>query len=156
MVTNTQVKHLLLKLLKNGVNCFQLKFSCMLGGQPRAVGKRTPRFPVSSLYRKDVRDNIVYLNKRSGKSEGEKDDDVAHEAALALAVASHKSSSPQVSGSPFNRTKRLKPSPVQSWERMVVICTWMFNLIISPSVLSVDWGLLVSFSCDLELTIWSN
>ncbi|KAK4769059.1 hypothetical protein SAY86_027209 [Trapa natans] len=88
------------------------------GDQPRAVGKRTPRFPVSSLYRRDGRDNSIYQNKRSGKPEGEKDDVVAHEAALALAVASHKSNSPQASGSPFNRSKRLKPSPVQSWERM--------------------------------------
>ncbi|KAK4748829.1 hypothetical protein SAY87_015415 [Trapa incisa] len=88
------------------------------GGQPRAVGKRTPRIPVSSLHRREGRDNSIYLDKNSGRPEGEKDDAVAHEAALALAVASHKSNSPQVSRSLFNRSKQLKPSPVQSWERM--------------------------------------
>lgn len=122
------------------LNCFQLKISCVLGGQPRAVGKRTPRFPVSSLYRRDGRDNFTSLNKRCGKSEGENDDDVAHEAALALAVASNKGGSPQASGSPFNRTKRLKPSPVQNWERMVFSFTCIFSFAVILSGLLVDGG----------------
>ncbi|XP_031402656.1 protein ALWAYS EARLY 2-like isoform X1 [Punica granatum] len=89
------------------------------GGQPRAVGKRTPRFPVSSLYRRDGRENFVSMNKRVGKSESDaNDDDVAHEAALALAVASNRGGSPQVSRSLFNRTDWMKASPMQSWERM--------------------------------------
>lgn len=86
---------------------------------PRVVGKRTPRFPVSFLNKKDGRENHVSLNKRGRKSEADAtDDDVAHGAALVLTAASHRGGSPQVSRSPYGRKGQLKGSPVQSWERM--------------------------------------
>ncbi|XP_056166610.1 protein ALWAYS EARLY 2-like isoform X2 [Syzygium oleosum] len=87
--------------------------------QPRVVGKRTPRFPVSFLYKKDGRENHVSLGKRGRKSEADAtDDDVAHGAALVLTAASHRGGSPQVSRSPYGRKVQSKVSPVQSWERM--------------------------------------
>ncbi|KAF8035869.1 hypothetical protein BT93_C1789 [Corymbia citriodora subsp. variegata] len=86
---------------------------------PRVVGKRTPRFPVSFLYKKDGRENHVSQSKRGRKSEADAtDDDVAHGAALVLTAASHRGGSPQVSRSPYGRKMQLKGSPVQSWERM--------------------------------------
>ncbi|XP_048133322.1 protein ALWAYS EARLY 2-like isoform X3 [Rhodamnia argentea] len=87
--------------------------------EPRVVGKRTPRFPVSFLYKKDGRENHVSLSKRGRKSVADAtDDDVAHGAALVLTAASHRGGSPQVSRSPYGRKVQSKVSPVQSWERM--------------------------------------
>ncbi|KAF7817907.1 uncharacterized protein G2W53_023362 [Senna tora] len=83
--------------------------------QPRAVGKRTPRFPVS-YYKKDDRKNYVSPNKRSPKSEvNGNDDEVAHVAALALTEAAQRGGSPQVSQTPYRRAE--KSSPVRSWGR---------------------------------------
>uniref|UniRef100_A0A5B6ZU57 SANT domain-containing protein n=1 Tax=Davidia involucrata TaxID=16924 RepID=A0A5B6ZU57_DAVIN len=80
-----------------------------------AVGKRTPRFPVSYSFRKVDSENYVSSNKRGRKSEV--DDEVAHGAALALAEALQRGGSPQVSHSPF-KTERMKLSPLHSCERM--------------------------------------
>nr|XP_048323784.1 protein ALWAYS EARLY 2-like isoform X1 [Ziziphus jujuba var. spinosa] len=88
------------------------------GNQPRAVGKRTPRFPVSYSHRKDYMENYISPIKRGRKLENENDDEVAHVAALALAEASQRGGSPQVSQTPYRRTEPIKSSPVQSWERM--------------------------------------
>ncbi|KAK9265918.1 hypothetical protein L1049_012597 [Liquidambar formosana] len=74
----------------------------------RAVGKRTPRFPVSYSYKKEGRKLEVDAN----------DDDVAHVAALALTEASQRGGSPQVSRTPYRRTNYMKTSPVKSGERM--------------------------------------
>ncbi|XP_059437111.1 protein ALWAYS EARLY 2-like isoform X2 [Corylus avellana] len=83
------------------------------GTQPRAVGKRTPRFPISYSHKKDDSKFYVSPNKRGWKSDID-DDEVAHVAALALTEASQRGGSP----TPYRRTEHTKSSPVQSWERM--------------------------------------
>uniref|UniRef100_A0A1D1ZCD6 Protein ALWAYS EARLY 3 n=1 Tax=Anthurium amnicola TaxID=1678845 RepID=A0A1D1ZCD6_9ARAE len=89
------------------------------GSRPRAVGKRTPRFPVSYTYDREERHMFVSPYKRV-KSGGDADDDEGvHVAALALAEASQRGGSPQVSRTP-SRTERAKSSPVQSVERKYV------------------------------------
>ncbi|KAJ7977966.1 Protein ALWAYS EARLY 3 [Quillaja saponaria] len=89
------------------------------GSQPRAVGKRTPRFPVSHSYKKDDRQNYVSPNKRGRKLEIEANDDVvAHVAALALTEASQRGGSPHVSQTTYRRAEHPKSSPIRSWERM--------------------------------------
>ncbi|KAL6278601.1 hypothetical protein ACE6H2_022202 [Prunus campanulata] len=87
------------------------------GGQPRAVGKRTPRFPVSYAYKKDDRDTYVSPIKKGRRSEGDNDDEVAHVAAL-LTEASQRGGSPQISRMPYRRPVHVKSSSVQSSERM--------------------------------------
>ncbi|KAH0994839.1 hypothetical protein GBA52_018703 [Prunus armeniaca] len=87
------------------------------GGQPRAVGKRTPRFPVSYAYKKDDRDTYVSPIKKGRRSEGDNDDEVVHVAAL-LTEASQRGGSPQISQTPYRRTVHVKSSSVQSSERM--------------------------------------
>ncbi|XP_076921903.1 protein ALWAYS EARLY 3-like [Bidens hawaiensis] len=68
------------------------------------VRKRTPRFPISHLSRRDNSGNPVSPYKRSQKREV---DDVAHGAALALTEALQRGGSPQVSQSPY----RVKTTP---------------------------------------------
>ncbi|KAK1292003.1 Protein ALWAYS EARLY 2 [Acorus calamus] len=70
------------------------------GNKPRAVGKRTPRFPV--LYDRDENANTQSQNKKELKPELYDDDyDVAHGAALALAEALQRGGSPQMVNSKF-------------------------------------------------------
>lgn len=96
-----------------------LKRSRTDGSQPRAVKKRTPRFPVSYSQKKDGRDDYIPLNKKDRRSAVDtNDDEVAHVAALALTEASQRGGSPQVSQSPYKRTEHGKSSPVQSWDKM--------------------------------------
>ncbi|KAL6009859.1 hypothetical protein ACLOJK_000290 [Asimina triloba] len=88
------------------------------GNRPRAVGKRTPRFPVSYLHDRTVKGNNYFPNKQGLKSAADADDDdVARVAALALAEASQRGGSPQVSRTPSRRTENMKPSPIQSGEK---------------------------------------
>ncbi|KAF8369540.1 hypothetical protein HHK36_032442 [Tetracentron sinense] len=88
------------------------------GTQPRAVGKRTPRFPVSYSNDKYDRETFVSLNKQGPTSEVDAiDNEVAHVVALALAEASHRGGYPQLSQSPNRRTEHMKPSTIQN-ERM--------------------------------------
>ncbi|KAL5566063.1 hypothetical protein UlMin_029227 [Ulmus minor] len=87
------------------------------GNQPRAVGKRTPRFPVSHAHRKDYMQNYVSPIRKGRKSENDNDDEVAHGAALALAEASQRGGSPQVS-TPYRKPEHMSLSPAQSWERI--------------------------------------
>jgi len=87
---------------------------------PHAVGKRTPRVPVSYSYKKDYTENYVSPYRRSLKSTTDaNDDEVAHVVALALTEAAQRGGSPQVSQSPCRRAEK-KPSPVQRWERKVL------------------------------------
>ncbi|KAI4301784.1 hypothetical protein L6164_035031 [Bauhinia variegata] len=87
------------------------------GTQPRAVGKRTPRYPISYSHKRDTRKDYVWPNKRSLKSEVDaNDDDVAHVAALALTEAAQRGGSPQVSQTQYRKAEQ-KSSPGQSWER---------------------------------------
>ncbi|OVA06495.1 SANT/Myb domain [Macleaya cordata] len=89
------------------------------GSRPRAVGKRTPRFPVSYPYDKRDREKFVSPNKRGSKSDLDAhDDEVAHGAVLALAEALQRGGSPQVSHTPNRRSELIRPSPVRNSERM--------------------------------------
>ncbi|XP_022640907.1 protein ALWAYS EARLY 1 isoform X4 [Vigna radiata var. radiata] len=84
---------------------------------PHAVGKRTPRVPVSYSYKKDYTENYVSPYRRSLKSTTDaNDDEVAHVVALALTEAAQRGGSPQVSQSTCRRAEP-KPSPVLRWER---------------------------------------
>ncbi|XP_043707298.1 protein ALWAYS EARLY 2-like isoform X2 [Telopea speciosissima] len=88
------------------------------GSQPRAKGKRTPRFPVSFTYNRDDRDKFLSPNKQGLRSYVDaNDDDVAHDVALALAEASQRGSSPQFSQTPNRRIGRMRSS-LQNGERM--------------------------------------
>lgn len=81
------------------------------GGQPRAVGKRTPRFPVSYLHKKDNGGNYVSPIKRNRKSDNDNEDEVAHVAALALTEAAQRVGSPQVS-TPYKRQENHPQSEI--------------------------------------------
>ncbi|KAI3810539.1 hypothetical protein L1987_20156 [Smallanthus sonchifolius] len=63
------------------------------------VRKRTPRFPINHLSRRDNSGNHVSPYKRSQKKEV---DDVAHGAVLALTEGLQRGGSPQVSQSPYH------------------------------------------------------
>jgi len=98
----------------------------ILGTQPRAVGKRTPRFPISHSNKKDDTKLRVSPNKRGWKSDiDDNDDEVAHVAALALTEASQRGGSPKISQTQYRRTEHTK-SPVQSWERIVFLFFFFF------------------------------
>ncbi|KAG2695565.1 hypothetical protein I3760_07G018600 [Carya illinoinensis] len=89
------------------------------GAQPRAVRKRTPRFPVSFSHKKDVAETYASPSKRGRKLEVDTNDDkVARVAALTLAEASQRGGSPQISQTSYRRTEHITSSPAQSWERM--------------------------------------
>ncbi|XP_050223660.1 protein ALWAYS EARLY 2 isoform X2 [Mercurialis annua] len=92
-----------------------LKKGPFKGGQPRAVGKRTPRVAIS-------RENYDSLKKGQKSENGDNDDEVAHVAALALTEALQRGGSPQVSHTPRKRTERISSSPVGSWDRMSKSC----------------------------------
>lgn len=88
------------------------------GSRPRAVGKRTPRFPVSHSY-ENIKGEKYFSQTRKGlKLRADNDDDVAHSIAMALAEASKRGGSPQVSQTPNRRSDSLMSSPCQSAERM--------------------------------------
>ncbi|CAL5393210.1 unnamed protein product [Camellia sinensis] len=89
------------------------------GTRPRAVGKRTPRFPISYSYEKINGEKFFSPTRRGLKLKVDaNDDDVAHEVALALAEASQRGGSPQVSQTPNRRTDTVMLSPILSGERM--------------------------------------
>ena len=99
-----------------------------LGRPLHAVGKRTPRFPVSYLRKKDDGENYVSPKKKRRKSEINADDnDDEHAAVLALTEALQRVDSPQMSQTPCRRTENMKSSPVQSWDRMVFYCRPFFH-----------------------------
>ncbi|XP_015696072.1 protein ALWAYS EARLY 2 isoform X2 [Oryza brachyantha] len=86
-----------------------------VGNKPRAVGKRTPRVPVASMYQRDEK---VGPSNRQAKPEGNNgDDEGAHVAALALAEVLHRGGSPQVSQTPGRSGDRMFLSPVKSTDR---------------------------------------
>ncbi|WOL02517.1 protein ALWAYS EARLY 2-like isoform X2 [Canna indica] len=87
------------------------------GNQPRVVGKRTPRIPVSNVYNKDERGKTTYLSRQPSKTEvNTVDDEGAHVAALALAEVLQRGGSPQVSRTPGRRVDHIS-SPVKSSEQ---------------------------------------
>ncbi|KAJ4974391.1 hypothetical protein NE237_007565 [Protea cynaroides] len=88
------------------------------GSRPRAVGKRTPRFPVSHTYDRDDWGKFLSPNKQGLKSYVDaNDDEVAHEVALALAEASQRGGSPHVSQMSNGRNERIRSSSVQNGPR---------------------------------------
>ncbi|KAL0919995.1 hypothetical protein M5K25_009092 [Dendrobium thyrsiflorum] len=88
------------------------------GSRPRAVGKRTPRIPVP-FFLKDDRNRIVSPCKLGLKSEcNAVDDEGVHVAALALAEASQRGGSPQISRTP-SRRPHLRYSPAPSGENKI-------------------------------------
>ncbi|XP_024026911.1 protein ALWAYS EARLY 2 [Morus notabilis] len=82
------------------------------GSQPRAVGKRTPRFPVSYSHKKDFGENYDSPLKRNRKSDHDNEDDVLHVAALALTEAAQRVGSPQVS-TPYKRQEHHPQSELE-------------------------------------------
>ncbi|PIA61564.1 hypothetical protein AQUCO_00300823v1 [Aquilegia coerulea] len=86
------------------------------GSRPRAVGKRTPRFPVSYSYDKYEGQKFVSPNKQVRKSEVDANDDEV--AVLVLAEALQRGGSPQVSQTPNKRKELMRPSFVRNGERM--------------------------------------
>ncbi|KAI3469413.1 hypothetical protein Pfo_026076 [Paulownia fortunei] len=82
------------------------------GSRPRPVGKRTPRFPVSFSYENVSREKYFSPTRQGLKLKANADDDeVAHEIAIALAEASQRGGSPQVSGTPNKRAESVMSSP---------------------------------------------
>lgn len=88
----------------------------LVGNRPRAVGKRTPRVPVASMYHRDDR-GVAYRQTRTDAKNG--DDEGAHVAALALAEVCQRGGSPQVSETPGRSGDRMFLSPVKNSDRKV-------------------------------------
>ncbi|TYH82554.1 hypothetical protein ES332_D02G069500v1 [Gossypium tomentosum] len=85
--------------------------------RPRAVGKRTPRVPISFSHDKNKGERYFSPIRQGMKLKVDAvDDDVAHEVALALTEASQRGGSPQVSRTPNRKAET--PSPVINSERM--------------------------------------
>nr|XP_015631926.1 protein ALWAYS EARLY 2 isoform X1 [Oryza sativa Japonica Group] len=85
-----------------------------VGNKPRAVGKRTPRVPVASMYQRDEK---IGPTNRQAKPDGNGDDEGAHVAALALAEVFQRGGSPQDSQTPGRSGDRMFLSPVKSTDR---------------------------------------
>ncbi|KAL5541821.1 hypothetical protein UlMin_009531 [Ulmus minor] len=93
--------------------CLSLLKKKRSGLVPHAVGKRTPRFPVS--HSKD--------NRETNFSPAKLDlnlnmDDVAHKIAMALTEASNRSGSPQVSQTSSRKVEGALQSPLQDGRRL--------------------------------------
>ncbi|KAK9289020.1 hypothetical protein L1049_017491 [Liquidambar formosana] len=96
-----------------------LKKRRSVGSRPPAVGKRTPRVPVSYFFDKDSGERYSLPTRQGLKLKADAyDDDVAHEIALALTEASQRGGSPQVSRTPNRKRENVMSSPVQNGERM--------------------------------------
>ncbi|XP_068658767.1 protein ALWAYS EARLY 3-like isoform X2 [Aristolochia californica] len=87
------------------------------GSRPRAVGKRTPRFPVSYTCDKEDRAKVGSSNRHGVKTELDSDDDEVAHVVLALAGASQRAVSPRASLTPSKRAENMKPSSIQSNRR---------------------------------------
>ncbi|XP_022740959.1 protein ALWAYS EARLY 3-like isoform X2 [Durio zibethinus] len=84
--------------------------------RPRAVGKRTPRVPISFSHDKNKGERYFSPIRQGVKPKVDAVvDDVAHEIALALTKASQRGGSPQVSRTPNRKAET--PSPVLNNER---------------------------------------
>lgn len=130
---------------------FSIDGSYILGNQPRAVKKRTPRFPVSYSQKKDDRDDYIPLNKKDRRSAVDaNDDEVAHVAALALTEASQRGGSPQVSQSPHKKTEHGKSSPVQTWDKMVFDCLFILVVFFFMLIVSFYSKINVCVFCTCE------
>ncbi|CAI9762702.1 unnamed protein product [Fraxinus pennsylvanica] len=88
------------------------------GSRPRPVGKRTPRFPVSFSY-ENINSETYFSPTRQGlKLKANANvEEVAHEIAIALAEASQRGGSPQVSRTPNRRAESAMSSPFRNAQR---------------------------------------
>ncbi|KAK6254539.1 hypothetical protein SCA6_015844 [Theobroma cacao] len=85
--------------------------------RPRAVGKRTPRVPISFSHDKNKGERYFSPIRQGMKLKVDTvDDDVAHEIALVLTEASQRGGSPQVSRTPNRKAEA--SSPILNSERM--------------------------------------
>ncbi|KAF5465516.1 hypothetical protein F2P56_015513 [Juglans regia] len=105
--------------IASSYGCLSLLKKRRSGIKPHAVGKRTPRVPVSYTFDKDSREKKFSPARQGSKQKVDaKDDDVAHEIALVLTEASQRGGSPQLSQTPNRKSNGAAPSPVQNGERM--------------------------------------
>ncbi|XP_051127509.1 protein ALWAYS EARLY 3-like [Andrographis paniculata] len=81
------------------------------GGRPCPVGKRTPRFPVSFSYDKSLSEKYFSPTKQGLGHKADVNEDEVHEIAVALAEASQRGGSPQISGTPSKRGESAMSSP---------------------------------------------
>ncbi|XP_012069373.1 protein ALWAYS EARLY 3 isoform X2 [Jatropha curcas] len=97
--------------------CLSLLKKRRSGTRPWAVGKRTPRVPVSYSLDKDSGEKYISPIRQGLKFKTDAlDDDVAHEIALVLTEASQRAGSPQVSQTPNRKIDT--PSPARNGEHM--------------------------------------
>ncbi|KAB1994905.1 hypothetical protein ES319_D13G127600v1 [Gossypium barbadense] len=89
------------------------------GINPHAVGRRTPRVPVSYSYRRDDMENYNLPKKRVKKSEANDNDD-EHVAAVTLTGALQRGSCPQFSQRPYKKAECRRSAPVQCYDRMLL------------------------------------
>ncbi|XP_031739375.1 protein ALWAYS EARLY 3 isoform X1 [Cucumis sativus] len=104
------------QLLLTNYGCLSLLKKRRSGIKPHAVGKRTPRVPVSYSYDKDGRDKLFSPSKHNSKAKVDdpNDDDVAHEIALVLTEASQRDGSPQLSQTPNPKIESHVLSPIRN------------------------------------------
>ncbi|XP_015573347.1 protein ALWAYS EARLY 3 isoform X2 [Ricinus communis] len=99
--------------------CLSLLKKRRSGGRPWAVGKRTPRVPVSFSYDKASGQKYISPIRPDLKLKADAlDDDVAHEIALVLTEASQRAGSPQASQTPNGKAET--PSLTRNGEHMHV------------------------------------
>lgn len=84
------------------------------GNKPRAVGKRTPRVPVASMYH---RDDKIGPSNRQAKPDANNGDEEGALAALALAEVCQRGGSPQVSQTSGKSSGQMFLSPGKSIDR---------------------------------------
>ncbi|XP_022979673.1 protein ALWAYS EARLY 3-like isoform X1 [Cucurbita maxima] len=96
--------------------CLSLLKKRRSGIKPHAVGKRTPRVPVSYSYDKDSRERFLSPSRHNSKTrvDDPNDDDVAHEIALVLTEASQRDGSPQLSQTPNPKIEGHVLSPTRN------------------------------------------
>ncbi|GMI64104.1 ARABIDOPSIS THALIANA ALWAYS EARLY 3, ALWAYS EARLY 3 [Hibiscus trionum] len=108
----------LLQFHSSASSCMSLLKRRRSESRPRAVGKRTPRVPISFSHDKNKGERYFSPIRQGMKLKVDSvDDDVAHEVALALTEASQRGGSPQVSRTPNRKAET--PSPVINNERMI-------------------------------------
>ncbi|CAN4104555.1 unnamed protein product [Withania somnifera] len=124
------------------------------GSRPRAVGKRTPRFPVSILPENPKCEKYFSPTRRSLKlQEDDTDDDV--KIALVLTEASQRGGSPQVSQSLNRWTDSAMSSPFETAERKCVKKSLGDGKLLSNEVdqeegsMEADTGELLRYKNDL-------
>ncbi|XP_060197837.1 protein ALWAYS EARLY 3-like [Lycium barbarum] len=127
------------------------------GSRPRAVGKRTPRFPVSFSYENPKGEKYFSPSRQSLRlQEDDTDDDV--KVALVLTEASQRGGSPQVSRTPNRRTDGAMSSPVGTAERKRVKVDMGNAKLLSNEVdeeegsMEADTGELMRYKNDLGET----